>query len=79
VHALTDLFAKALEVDPSTKRPPTILITWGTGCAFQGVLESFSLRFTLFLDDGTPVRAAMRTTWKEFSPAEEQLRGNPRH
>ncbi len=43
------------------------------------VLESFSLRFTLFLDDGTPVRATMNTVWKEFSPAEEQLRGNPRH
>lgn len=49
------------------------------GHAFKCVLESFSLRFTLFLDDGTPVRAVMSTVWKEFSPAEEQLRGNPRH
>jgi hypothetical protein len=39
----------------------------------------FSLRFTLFMDDGTPVRAVMNTVWKEFSPAEEQLKGNPRH
>jgi hypothetical protein len=51
----------------------------GTGLAFKCILESFSLRFTLFLDDGTPVRAVMNTTWKEFSPAEEQLKGNPRH
>ena len=49
------------------------------GHAFKCILESFSLRFTLFLDDGTPVRAVMNTTWKEFSPAEDQLKGNPRH
>jgi hypothetical protein len=60
-------------------RPPTVLLTWGTGLAFKCVLESFSLRYTLFLDDGTPVRAVMNTVWKEFSPAQDQLKGNPRH
>jgi nucleoid-associated protein YgaU len=60
-------------------RPPVALLTWGTGLAFKCILESFSLRFTLFLEDGTPVRAVMNTTWKEFSPADVQLQGNPRH
>jgi hypothetical protein len=45
----------------------------------NAVLESSTVRYTLFADDGTPVRAVMNTVWKEFSPAEEQLKGNPRH
>jgi hypothetical protein len=59
--------------------PPAATLQWGSECAFRCILESFSLRFTLFLEDGTPVRAVMNTVWKEFHPAEEQLRGNPRH
>jgi hypothetical protein len=79
VRRLTEALAALARVDPKTQRPPTVLLQWGTGLAFKCILESFSLRFTLFLDDGTPVRAVMNTVWTEFSPAEEQLRGNPRH
>lgn len=79
VRALTGQIEKLALVDPALKRPPTALLTWGTGLAFKCILESFSLRYTLFLDDGTPVRAVMNTIWKEYSPAEDQLKGNPRH
>lgn len=54
------------------------VLVWGTK-RFKCVLESFSVKFTLFLDNGTPVRAVMNTVWKEFSPADEQLKGKPRH
>jgi hypothetical protein len=77
VREYTDKIAKL--VQPGQKRPPVAILTWGTGRAFKCVLESFSLRYTLFLDDGTPVRGTMNTVWKEFSPAEDQLKGNPRH
>ena len=64
--------------DPQQGLPPLVGLGFDD-LAYKGVLESFTLRFTLFLDDGTPVRAVMGTIWKEFSPAEEQLKGNPRH
>ena len=53
-------------------RPPTILFTLG-GRAFEGVLGSAQTKFTLFLDDGTPVRAVMSTVWKEFSPVKSAI------
>jgi hypothetical protein len=68
VRELTDKIEKLSVVD----------LTWGSH-DYAGTLASASTRFTLFLDDGTPVRAVMSTVWKEFSPAEEQLKGNPRH
>jgi hypothetical protein len=36
--------------------PPVILFVWGR-FSFQGVCESFSQKYTMFLSDGTPVRA----------------------
>jgi hypothetical protein len=47
-------------VDEGKKRPPMCLFTWGTGFPpFKGVIESISVKYTLFLEDGTPVRAVV--------------------
>jgi hypothetical protein len=37
-------------------RPPVILFVWGR-FTFKGVVESLSQKYTMFLSDGTPVRA----------------------
>lgn len=37
-------------------RPPVILFVWGR-FTFKGVIESLSQKYTMFLSDGTPVRA----------------------
>ncbi len=37
-------------------RPPVILFIWGR-FTFKGVIESLSQKYTMFLSDGTPVRA----------------------
>lgn len=79
IREFTDPLEKLSLVDPEKHRPLTALLTWGKGLAFKCVLASFSLRFTLFLDDGTPVRGIMDTVWTEFSPAEEQMKACPRH
>lgn len=79
VREITDQIEKLTLVNGELHRPPVALLTWGTGLSFKCILESFSLRFTLFLEDGTPVRAVMNTTWKEFSPPDAQLQGTPRH
>jgi hypothetical protein len=79
VRTQTDKIEKLALVHQELHRPPSCLLTWGTGLNFKCVLESYTIRYTLFLEDGTPCRAIMNTVWKEFSPAEEQLQGNPRH
>lgn len=76
---LTDKIEKPALVDSELHRPPTAILSWGTGLAFKSVLENIQTKYTLFKNDGTPVRAVMDAVWEEFSPAEEQLKGAPRH
>lgn len=47
---------KASKSDKQKFRPPTILFIWGR-FIFKGVVESLSQKYTMFLSDGTPVRA----------------------
>jgi hypothetical protein len=55
------MMRKQLKADSSAKdkkdnRPPTILFVWGR-FVFKGVVETLSQKYTMFLSDGTPVRA----------------------
>jgi len=77
VRDLTDKIEKLVLSEESDSTQPCI-VTWGLK-QYRCILESFQTRYTLFLDDGTPVRAVMSTVWKEFSPAQGQLKGKPRH
>jgi hypothetical protein len=48
-------------------RPPVCRLSWGSvGVFFQGVLERLEQQFTLFMEDGTPVRAKSACTFKEW-------------
>ena len=75
VHtAFVDNLVKlALVQDPNgpedKKRPPKVSVKWGGGKLpeFQGVIESVSTKYTMFLPDGTPVRATCRVTIREAS------------
>lgn len=52
----------------SKKRPPTCLITWGQGFPkFVGVMESLSVKYTMFFADGTPCRATASVKMKQAS------------
>jgi hypothetical protein len=41
------------------KHPPRVLITWGDKnfLKFEGVITALNVKYTMFLPDGTPVRA----------------------
>lgn len=53
-------------IDPGKKRPPLVQVEWGAGFpAFRGVIESIDVKYTLFLADGTPVRAIAAVLLKE--------------
>ncbi|RME76091.1 MAG: LysM peptidoglycan-binding domain-containing protein [Planctomycetota bacterium] len=79
VREQIDEIEKYALVDPELHRPPVALLVWGTALNFKCVLEKIQVRYTLFKDDGTPLRAVVNTTWKEFSEANEQLQAKPRH
>ena len=66
---ITDL----LEQDPVTKAPPVLLFSWG-GFNFECVLESVTQRMTLFIEDGTPVRATLSVSFKEYRAFDIEVR-----
>src|SRR5215469_11716274 len=72
----TDKIYNLLEIDPEKHVPPICTITWG-GFSFRGVLDHASGRFSLFLPDGTPARANLNVTFKEFIEVEVLVRENP--
>lgn len=43
-------------ISNSVRRPPYTIFVWGNFC-FHGVVESLSQKYTLFIANGTPVRA----------------------
>jgi hypothetical protein len=65
VSKYTDQVYKLLKIDPSKHAPPICNIAWGR-FQFRGVVDHVSGKFALFLADGTPVRATLSVTFKEF-------------
>ena len=61
-------------IDPDLGRPPLCQLSWGqfdyadSGLIFKGFLKELSQTFTLFMPDGTPVRAKLDCSFEEFVP-----------
>jgi LysM repeat protein len=53
--------------EPETKlgRPPLCIFQWGPNWSFEAALTSISVRYTLFKEDGTPLRATANVTFTE--------------
>jgi len=52
-----------IEKDKSTKLPNTLIFAWGT-FTFSGVLQSMSETYTMFHEDGNPIRAKVELKMK---------------
>lgn len=65
VRELTGTITQLMDIDPTTHAPPILLFAWGS-LAFTCVLANVSQKFTMFLPDGTPVRARLTVTFNEF-------------
>jgi len=76
VSRRTKDLAQALLIDGDLHAPPPVLFVWGS-FSFQAVVEKLTQKFTMFLADGTPVRATLSVTFKQYQPIQEQLQ-NPR-
>jgi nucleoid-associated protein YgaU len=58
-------------------RPPIVRFQWGLVWGFNAVITSISQKFTLFLHDGTPVRATLSVTFEQIEDERELPRQNP--
>lgn len=52
---------------PSTQKaqPPIVCFQWGTAWSFDAVITNLKQTFTMFLANGTPVRATMDVTFQQ--------------
>jgi hypothetical protein len=79
VRNYTRPIANLMEIDSDLHAPPICEFTWGPplgspeGIQFAGIIERVSQKFTYFLDDGTPVRATLNITFKEYKTIQQQL------
>lgn len=77
VREHTQKIETLLMVNRDEHRPPLCLFTWGN-FQFKGVFEKLKQRYVMFLPDGTPVRAILNVTIKEYTTTFEQLQRQPR-
>jgi nucleoid-associated protein YgaU len=76
VRQYTDQIAQLVQVDAELHRPPVCDLRWGVFDIFTGVLTTLTQRFTMFLEDGTPVRA---TLFCDFAEVGTQARATELH
>lgn len=65
-----------MDVRGTLRRPPVVTFAWGT-FQFRCVVERVGGRFTLFLEDGTPVRATLSVSLREYVDVDVQVREQP--
>jgi hypothetical protein len=71
VRKLVDPFLALMDIDPQTHAPPILLFQWGS-LKFQCVLATANQKFTMFREDGCPVRATVQVTFQEYMTAEQE-------
>lgn len=80
----TDAIWELMLVDPTLKDkkntkgvPPTVHFQWGKQWSFDAVIKSLKQNFTLFLPNGTPVRATLDVTFQQVKDAKLFPKQNP--
>jgi hypothetical protein len=69
VRPFVESIEELARVDDKLKRPPLLTFTWGRNNTFKGVIESVSVKYTVFQPDGTAVRAEVNLGMREASRA----------
>lgn len=84
VRDYTDKVLKLTKIDQSLKdpktqvaRPPRVTFRWGSWTSFKAVVTSVTQEFTLFMANGTPVRARVSITLQEVSESDDYPGTNP--
>ena len=58
-------------------RPPIVRFQWGKAWSYDAVITKMSQKFTLFLADGTPVRATVDVTFQQVKDERQLGMQNP--
>lgn len=61
-----------LEIDRDLHAPPPVRFNWGP-MEFSAVIEKLSRKVTMFHPDGSPARATLSVTFKEYRTLRQQL------
>jgi Contractile injection system tube protein/LysM domain len=84
VRKHTDAIWNLMAIEESTKdtltgrgRPPIVHFQWGRTWSFDAMIRDISQRFTLFLPDGTPVRATLDVTFQQVKDGKLFPKQNP--
>lgn len=72
VSRITKRISNILQIDSQIHEPSEVEFSWGA-LIFKAYIVSISQRFTMFNADGTPVRATLSVTFKQFEGIKEQL------
>ena len=65
-----------LEIDRDLHAPPPVRFNWGP-IEFTAVIEKLGRKFTMFHPDGTPARALLTVSFREYRTLPQQIQ-NPR-
>jgi hypothetical protein len=71
-----DKLEKLMAIDSDLHAPPPCKVIWGK-LEFEGILDSMDKKYTLFDKGGTPLRARVNLSFKEFVPLKKQLKSSP--
>ena len=64
--------SKLLEIDRDLHAPPPVRFNWGP-MEFAAVIEKLGRKVTMFHPDGTPARATLSVSFKEYRTLRQQL------
>lgn len=64
----TKRIAYLTRVDPDCGEPASVQFLWGSGFAFKSKVTSVDTTITMFMPDGTPVRARSSVTFERIEP-----------
>lgn len=64
----TKRIAYLTRTDEKAKEPPTVRFIWGSGFNFKSKVTAVDTTITMFMPDGTPVRARSSVTFKRVEP-----------
>ena len=69
----TNKIVKLLAIDSELHAPPVLIVSWAS-LQLRCVLARVSQKFTMFADDGRPIRARLTVTFNEFLDAEREAK-----
>lgn len=76
VSKQTGRLSGLLQIDVALHRPPIVKFKWGT-FQFKGIVTSVKENYTMFLSDGTPVRARADISFQSVLNIGDAKRGTP--